>query len=173
MSKTLAVAALELRERWILFPAGLALGFVPLVLPSFGFRPEGAPVVGLLIAVLLGAIAAFVAGSSMLARDTVDGRLGFLFSRPVPWPAIWGGKWIAAIVLVAGCAALAALPWMLVHPPETHGVSWRAALLDPQGSVLFLLLLFLGVGIANFSATAFRSRSAWVAVDLGLLLLAL
>jgi hypothetical protein len=171
VSQTLAVAARELRERWLLFPAGLVLGFAPLVLPAFGLPREGAPLVGVFIALLLGLVAALVAGASMLARDTLDGRLAFLFSRPVSWPAIWGGKWLAALVLVAGSAALAILPWMLVHPPRPDG-SWGTALRDPQGSSFFLLLLLLGIGLANFNATVFRSRSAWVAADLGLLLLA-
>jgi hypothetical protein len=169
----LAVAARELRERWLLFPAGLVLGLITLALPAFGIRADKAPVVGLLIAILLGAVAALVIGSSMLARDAADGRLGFLFSRPVPWPAIWGGKWLAALVLVAGSASLAVLPWILVHPPDTHGGSWRAVLLDLQGSTFFVLLLLMGVGLANFNATAFRSRSAWLVLDLGLLLLAI
>lgn len=172
MSQTLAVAARELRERWLLFPAGLALGFLPLVLPSFDIMPpEGAPLVGGLVALLVGLVASLVAGGSMLARDTLDGRLGFLFSRPVSWPALWGGKWLAAIVLVAGSAALAALPWTLVNL-RPRGGSWGSALLDTQGSAFFFLLLLLAIGLANYNATAFRSRSAWVALDLAFLLLA-
>jgi hypothetical protein len=172
--KTLAVASRELRERWLLFPAGLIVGLVPLVLgPSVGLRPAQVPLLGLICALLLGTTAALVAGASMLARDAADGRIAFLFSRPLAWPAIWGGKWLAALVLVIGSGALATLPWMLVHPPEPPGYSWRAALLDPQGPALFVLLLLLAIGLANFNATAFRSRSAWLALDLGLLLLAL
>ena len=49
----------------------------------------------------------------MLARDAADGRLGFLFSRPVPWPAIWGGKWLAAVVLVVRERGPGPLPVML------------------------------------------------------------
>jgi hypothetical protein len=134
VSRMMAVAARELRERWLLFPAGLAVGCAPLVLPAFGLPHEATPFVGALFALLLGLIAALVAGASMLARDTLDGRLGFLFTRPVSWPAIWGGKWLAAIVLVAGSAGLAALPWVLIHAPERHGGSWREAFLDLVGS---------------------------------------
>ena len=174
MSKALAVAARELRERWLLFPGGLALGCVPLILPAFGLPGDVPPTLGLFVALLLGAISALVIGSSMLARDASDGRLGFLFSRPVPWGAIWGGKWLAAIVLVTGSGALAALPWMLVYPPspDAHASSWVEALLDAQGTAFFVLLVLLAVGLANYGATAFRSRSAWVALDLGLLVVA-
>ncbi len=174
MSKALAVAARELRERWLLFPGGLALGCVPLILPAFGLPEDASPTLGLFVALLLGAISALVIGSSMLARDASDGRLGFLFSRPVPWGAIWGGKWLAAIVLVTGSGALAALPWMLVYPPspDAHARSWVEALLDVQGTAFFVLLVLLAVGLTNFGATAFRSRSAWVALDIALLLVA-
>ena len=101
MSKLLAVAARELRERWLLFPRGFVLGFVPLVLPAFGVTggtmPDRRPVRPRSSSARRAAV---VIGSSMLARDAANGRLGFLFSRPVSWPAIWGGKWLAALVLV-------------------------------------------------------------------------
>ena len=36
MSKLLAVAARELRERWLLFPGALLAGLAPFVFPAFG-----------------------------------------------------------------------------------------------------------------------------------------
>ena len=110
MNQTLAVAARELRERWLLFPAGLVVGLLPLLLPAFGLNAARIPKIGMLLAVLFGVTAAAIVGGSMLARDTTDGRMAFLFSRPVPWLTIWGGKWLAAVTLVFGGAALAALP---------------------------------------------------------------
>jgi hypothetical protein len=176
MSRLLAVAARELRERWILFPAAVVIGFSPFVLPAFGVNREAALTVGLMGAVLLGAAAAVVIGSSMLARDAANGRLGFLFSRPVSWPTIWGGKWLAALVLVVASGFLAAIPWMVAFPPTTLGGrhdSWLRAMLDAPGAAFFVTLIVLAVGLANFGATAFRSRSPWVALDLVLLLAAL
>ena len=176
MSRLLAVAARELRERWILFPAAVVIGFSPFVLPAFGVNREAALTVGLMGAVLLGAAAAVVIGSSMLARDAANGRLGFLFSRPVSWPTIWGGKWLAALVLVVTSGFLAAIPWMVAFPPTTLGGrhdSWLRAMLDAPGAAFFVTLIVLAVGLANFGATAFRSRSPWVALDLVLLLGAL
>jgi hypothetical protein len=171
MSKLLAVAARELRERWLFFPGALASGFFPLVLPAFGVERSVMPVVGVVGAVLLGLGAAVVIGSSMLARDAANGRLGFLFSRPVPWPAIWGGKWLAAVVLVPTTAVLPLIPWMLVYSPERGG-SWLPTIADsPWG--FFGLLLFLGIGFANLNATLYRSRSAWLVFDLTLFLLSL
>jgi len=177
VSRMLAVAARELRERWLLFPGALASGCFPLVLPAFGVEREVMPVVGFVGAILLGLAAAAVIGSSMLARDAVNGRLGFLFSRPVSWLAIWGGKWLAAVVLVAGTTVLAMVPWMLVYTPDTaggaHGDSWLRAIADSPGTAFFLVLLLLGPGIANFNATLFRSRSAWLVFDFTLLLVSI
>jgi hypothetical protein len=172
MSKLLAVAARELRERWILFPGALASGCFPLVLPAFGVSRDAMPAVGLVGAVLLGAAAGIIMGASMLARDAANGRLGFLFARPVSWPAIWGGKWLAALLLVVASGVLALIPWMTVYPPETHGGSWLRAIRDGDapGSVFILTAIVLAVGLANLGATVFRSRSPWAALDLLLLL---
>jgi hypothetical protein len=177
MSKLLAVAVRELRERWLLFPGALVSGCFPLVLPAFGVERELMPVVGAVGAILLGVAAGVIAGASMLARDAANGRLGFLFSRPVSWPVIWGGKWLAALVLVVLSGFLAAIPWMVAFPLATvgghHGGSWlRAMSDDPQGAVFFFVVIVLAVGLANFGATLFRSRSPWVAADLVLLLAA-
>jgi len=173
VSKALAVAARDLRERWLLFPAALVVGLAPFLVSPFGLHAEQAPVVGLFVAIMMGAVAAVVAGASMLARDVTDGHLAFLFSRPVPWAAIWGGKWLAAVVLVFGSATLALVPVIVTYPPPSPGGDWRSVLLGSDRSALFLVLLFLGIGLANFNSTALRSRSAWLALDLGLVLLAL
>jgi len=174
MSKLLAVTVRELRERWLLFPGALASGCFPLVLPAFGVEREVMPVVGTVGAVFLGVAAGLIAGASMLARDAANGRLGFLFSRPVSWPAIWGGKWLAALVLVVSTGLLAAVPWMVAYPLATvgghHGDSWLRAMLDGPGAVFLFTVIVFTVGLANFAATLYRSRSPWVALDLALLL---
>lgn len=174
MTHALAIAARELRERWILFPAALAFGFVPIVLPAFGaeFR-DIAPVVGVAFAVVLGAAAAVVVGSTMLARDAAERRLAFLLARPVSLSSVWAGKWIAALVLVLGSGLLAALPWMAVTPaPESFGRSWLATLTNGPGTLMFLGFAVLAVGLSNFNAAAFRSRSTWLSLDLALLVAA-
>jgi hypothetical protein len=174
VTKLLAVAAREVRERWLLFPGALASGCFPLVLPAFGVDRDAMPAVGMVGAVLLGGAAGIIMGASMLARDAASGRLGFLFARPVSWPAIWGGKWLAALVLVVVTGFLVAIPWMIAYPLKTvgghHGDSWLRAMLDGKGAVLFLVLVVLAVGLANFGATLFRSRSPWAALDLLLVL---
>ena len=169
MSRLLAVTARELRERWLLFPASLLFGLNPLVLPAFGVDKSAMPFIGVVTALGLSAAAAVVMGSTMLARDAANGRLGFLFSRPLAWPAIWGGKWLAALVLVASSGVLAAIPFMAAYPSESHGGSWLRTLASEHGWVVGFGVVLLGAAAANFAATAWRSRSPWVALDMGLL----
>ena len=176
MSRLLAVAARELRERWLLFPGAFVAGFLPLVMPAFGVSRELVPTVGATAAALLGAAAAVIVGTSMLARDAADGRLGFLFSRPLPWGTIWGGKWLAAIALAATSASLCSIPWMAAYPLSSlggrHGESWLLMLLDGPGTLLGFIAIVLAVGLANLGSTLFRSRSPWLALDLALMLAA-
>ena len=177
--KLLAVAARELRERWLLFPASFALGFDPLVLPAFGVdRRVDAAIVG-----LVDLDPARRGGRGGDGLDDAGPRRG---ERPAGLPVlaarcpgrtIWGGKWLAALVLVVSSGLLAAIPWMAAYPLASigghHGDSWLRAMLDGPGSARLLLVIVLVVGLANFNATAFRSRSPWVALDLVLLLAAL
>lgn len=173
MSRLLAVAARELRERWLFLPGAFAAGFLVLVMPAFGISRSLVPTMGLVAAALLAAAAAVVTGSSMLARDTAVGRLGFLFSRPLPWAAIWGGKWLAALLLAALCALLACIPWMAAYPRASLGGDHDTGLLglvDGRGVAQVLVVLVLAIGFANLAATLFRSRSPWLALDLVLML---
>jgi hypothetical protein len=159
------VAVRELRERWLLFPAAVVFGFNPLVFPAFGVDRQVMPLVAVATSVGLGAAAAVVIGSAMLARDAANGRLGFLFSRPLSWPTIWGGKWLAALLLVTITGALAAIPFMAVYPPR-HGGPWVGVLADGRGWAFFICLFVLVVGLTNFVATAFRSRSPWLVLEM-------
>ncbi len=168
MRKTLAIAARELQERWLLLVGGLALGFLPLALPAFGLEGDVVQTTGIMVAPLIGGFAALVAGWSMLARDAGDGRLAFLFGKPISWPAIWGGKWIAAGLLAGASGLVAAIPWMAFYPPDAK-TSWWTLMADLQSWTFAVSLVVLIVGLANYAATAFRARSAWLAVDFALL----
>lgn len=182
MRKALVVASREIQERWLLLAAGLVLGCVPLVLPAFGAKGDAPVLIGGLIAFSLAAAAAVVAGATMLARDTADGRLAFLFARPLPWPAIWVGKWAAALVLVCGGGLLASLPWLLAYGPGTSSLggpvnlSWAARLVASGGrdaGLLLPVLAVLVIGSVNLLATLYRARNGWLALDVALLLAAL
>ena len=95
----------------------------------------------------------------------MTGRLGFFFSRPLPWWTIWGGKFLAAVLLTLGAGLLAAVPWLA----SGRGGSLRlASLWDLQGAVAALGWALVLVGAGHAASVAFRSRSAWLLVDLGL-----
>ena len=175
MRKALVVASRELRERWLLLAASPVCGCFPLVLPAFGQTRETALLVGIWGAFSLAVAAAIVTGASMLARDGADGRIGFLFTRPLSWLQIWTGKWAAALVLTFGCGVLACLPWMMFLPPQPATHSWRDMFLESArdtGLALPVLAVLL-IGGASLLATLYRARSAWLALDAGLLLAAL
>jgi hypothetical protein len=173
MRKTLAVAAREIQERWLLLAGGLALGFVPLVIPHLDGRlnRDAVAPVGLVMAILIGGFAAILAGGTMFVRDAEDGRLAFLLGKPVSWPSIWAGKWAAAALLAGASGLLASIPWMVVFPPETK-TSWWSAMANAQGWVFAVSTVVLIIGLANFAMSALRARSAWLVLDLAFLLVA-
>jgi hypothetical protein len=166
----LAVVERELRERWLLVPGALALGFVPFLLPLLGVDREGAVTTGLLIACLYGGMVALIAGGTVLGRDLANRRLAFHFSRPLPWGTVWGGKWTAAVILTFGTGVLAAIPWLAFMPtfPGLH----PSSLLDTMGSFYALGLALLLIGAGNAAVVAGRARSAWLTVDLVLIAVA-
>jgi hypothetical protein len=178
MTRTIAVAGRELRERWLFFPGALALGSLPFALPALGARvgPGDVVLMEVAFAAIVAAAAGVVVGSTMLARDAASGRLGFLFSRPVAWPTIWAGKWAGALVLVIGSALVATLPWAVARGTDAFGAIPELA--RPEGwpplaaPVLAVSAVLVLVGLASFVATAGYARSAWLVVDFALLVAA-
>ncbi len=166
MSSLLAIAARELRLRWTLLPVALSLGVVPLLAPAFGFEFVEPQLVGLVLSLLMGAVAALLTGASVMGGDLGSGRLGFFFSRPLPWWAIWGGKLLTAVMLALGAGLLAAVPWMVWG---RGGPLRLASLWDLQGAVIAVGWVLVLVGAGHAGSVALRSRSAWLLVDLVLL----
>src|SRR3989442_15846763 len=131
MKALVAIAGRELRRRWMILPAALVVGFFPLVAPRLGWKAAGDPVVGLFGCLALGLVAALATGPRVIGGELAAGRLGFFFSRPVPWGSIWGGKLSASIILTALTGGLAAVPWLAPHAPPPLSV---ASPLGPSGS---------------------------------------
>ena len=170
MSGLLAITARELRLRWTLLPVALSLGLVPLLAPVLapvlGFALPAPGLVGLVLSLLMGTLAALLTGASVIGGDLGSRRLGFFFSRPLAWWAIWGGKFLAAVLLTLGAGLLAAVPWLAWG---LAGPLRLASLWDLQGAVVALGWVLLLVGAGHAASVAYRSRSAWLLVDLGLL----
>lgn len=165
-----AVLRRELAERWLIPVAAILLGLVPLAapfLPVQGYRgPDLRAGTALALALIVSYLLAVVLGSSVLARDLGERRLGFYFSRPLPGWAIWGGKLAAAFVLALGSGFLVGLPSLLLGDRlDPAGLSWKSGLAANlglwAGSVSLLIVL------ANAAAVMIRSRSPWLLLDLG------
>lgn len=165
-----AVLRRELAERWLIPVAALLLGLVPLAAPLLsigGYRgPELRSGTALALALITSGLLAVVLGSSVLARDLGERRLGFYFSRPLPGWAIWAGKLAAAFVLALGSGFLIMLPCLLLGDRlDPSGLFWKVSLADNVG--LWAAGVSLLILLANAAAVMFRSRSPWLLLDLG------
>jgi hypothetical protein len=166
MSALVAIAARELRQRamWPLF--SFAVGFLPFLIPSSRelLRTSGS-VVAVPVALLLVTVASLLMGSSVLAGDVVQGRIGFFWSRPVSWWAVWGGKLLAAFAL-ATSSLLVLVPTALFRPDALPGA------LGPATWALLPCWILIGLTVAQGVVLAVRGGSWWVGLDGVVLLLA-
>ncbi len=152
MSGVMVVASREIAERkaWLL--ASVAFGLVQLALPLarvLDGTTRDALALALALAVPLAMAAAL--GSSILARDIGERRLGFYFSRPLSAFGIWGGKMLAAFVLTAAAIALVVGP-----------VLWSNADLVPAVALVAPLVVVAG---AHVVASALRSGAGLLPLD--------
>lgn len=167
-----AVFRREVAERWRLFPAAGLLSLVPLLLPLFAasWRQDAAfmrSATGVMLGLASSGVLALILGSSIVARDLADRRLGFYFARPLAGWAIWAGKMAAAVALAAGAGFLVLLPGGLAGNlfggpaagSATAGELANDALLWTAGVLLLVLLCHAG-------SIALRSRSPWLLADL-------
>ncbi len=109
---------------------------------------------------------ALATGYSTIGGELAVGRLGFFFSRPVPWWAIWGGKLSASVLLTAAVGVATAVPWMSSSVAQPLRLD---SLLDLPGAFFAAGLILLTVGLAHAASIAYGSRSGLVAADLALL----
>lgn len=147
----------EISRRWMVFGIALFLGLVPMVLVEtslFSHRHYELADVCMLGGVLLSWIIAFVTGMTLIGRPLHDGRLSFLFTRPVSGGAIALGKIAGGLALVAG------MELMLLAP------NMRSELQDDTSGPLFaagMATVFFAAGLVV--GILARSRSRWFIVD--------
>jgi hypothetical protein len=181
-----ALAIVTARELRALAPttaalaATAALPWLAPLLPGVANHAAGEVrlATGLALAALLGFALSLFVGSGLLARDLAEGRLGFFLALPLSARAIWGGRVLAATVLVYGGMALVALPVALAAGPDAlatgsllYDLRANGLLAEPLplaralavGVLLFPLALIL---LAHQLATALRARSPWLLLDL-------
>lgn len=173
MRSLLAVFQRELVERRLILAVALLAGTVPFLIALLpGTASLGAAELrsgtALVIAGLLSAFLALALGSSMIARDLGERRLGFYFGRPLPGWSIWGGKLAAALLVLWTSAALVLLPVVLSGDLVQQPITRVLSALVMGGPFLLLAAHALQVMV--------RARSRWLLLDLaaplGLALLA-
>jgi hypothetical protein len=152
----MAIAAREVSERVALLGLAVVVAAVPFLAPWLGIGDR--PLLGVLLGVVMVFAAAVLTGSSVIARDLAEGRLGFFLSRPLPWWSIWGGKMLAAAVLTFTAGAIVLTPSAFLGDWELPPGGWWMGILVPG-----LITLIGGVHVA---AVGYRSRSLWFAADL-------
>ena len=174
MKAFISVAVREFVDRRAVLVAALAAALIPIVLPLLpGLARHSVADVrgttGLVVALCLSWVLAAGLGSSMVAAELAEGRLGFFFSRPLRPTVIWGGKLLANFVLVVGAELLVLLPTALMASNRPHFSfdkleGW--AVIGVVFGVPLLLLL-----ATHTIAVMLRARSAWVVVDVVVLLI--
>jgi len=173
MKGMLTVLARELTEWRLLFLVAFIAGLLPLAVPWLpspgGLEPaEIRDGMALGLALVASAVLAVVLGSSVLARDLSERRLGFYFVRPLSGAAIWAGKMLGATILAVGSGVLVLLPTWLTGgsfaPAANSGVSAAANNLAAALQLVVGVLLLLVT--AHAVSVMVRSRSPWLVLDL-------
>lgn len=169
MKGFLAVARREIEEKRFVFLAAAVASLAPLAVPIVrGMRGahaaevrDWAAVVG---AATLGAALAIALGSTTIATDLAERRLGFYFSRPISGFALWAGKLGAACLLALATAAIVYLPTL-----ATNG--GRVILLDlpRQSPLIFVGGVAAVVLLMHAGNILMRPRSPLLAFDMAAL----
>ncbi len=185
--KTLClVARNEVMANRLVFAVAALIGLLPLTLPltpglhssadTMGARNVGA----LLCAVMESLILSAAFGWSVIGRDLAERRLGFYFARPIGAGALWAGKFVGAIIVIAGATIVTMLPAVILDVRSfRQTVAWRPSgaylsrmpiwvpILVLAGACLFLLAFSHALGII------LRSRSVWATMHLPLTVIAI
>jgi ABC-type transport system involved in multi-copper enzyme maturation permease subunit len=174
MTHALVIARRDLAERTPIFIAAAVLAIVPFILtlipgmPGFN-RTDVITTMGGLLSVGFSLGLALVLGVTMIGRDLTEKRMSFYLSKPLSASAIWFGKLIAAIITVAVCFVVLFFPSYLAGTTSWRS-SWNVELpvaFAVVGGAALTLMLF-----GHLFGTMFRSKSALVALDLVLMVIA-
>jgi len=178
MKPFLAVLGREIAERKLLFVGAAFASLFPIVVPWLPGVSHQDPAdlrggTALGLALIASALLALVLGTTVIARDLSERRIGFYFARPVPGWALWAGKMLSAALLSLGVGALILLVSFLAGGRIDPTGSWGPVSGRVGGmSSLFIYFLYVALGILVLLATSHavsvmvRSRSPWLAVDL-------
>lgn len=174
MKAFLVILKRELAERRLLLAGAAFAGLFPLLAPWLvgggGQNPadlRGGTALGL--AVIASALLALILGATVIAGDLSERRLGFYFARPLPGWAIWAGKMSGAALLSLGAGTLILLPALLAGGRIDSAVFFGFSGFEGGAALIAGILLLL---LASHAVSVMvRSRSVWLAADLGALAL--
>lgn len=118
----------ELRGRWPVFVAVMALGWLAPLSPWWvaerGIAAEElSRTTALVLSLLVTLGGALGLGTQMVVDRHVEGRLGFFLARPVSGWALWWGRVVAAMVTLVMCVGLIGLPLGIVEGIPTLQIS--------------------------------------------------
>jgi hypothetical protein len=166
MKALLAIAEREIRDRWLLLAGAVCIGLMPWMLAPLDRSRMSVTAGGILGAMLFGLIVPVLTGWSVIGRDLSEGRLAFFFTRPTPWWAIWGGKWLAGALVTLSSALVM---WLIVVPldPEAS-TKMRAWFLEGSVALAGACCLLI-LAASHVASIAFRSRSLLLVLDIVLL----
>jgi hypothetical protein len=171
-----AVLGREIAERWLLLVGAAVTGLFPLLVPFLPGIAGGSPAelragTAFALCFVVAAVLAVALGSSVIAGELAEGRLGFYFARPIAGWALWAGKLAGAAVLCGSAALLVLLPTLLVNPRTELGAPWWLGGGPVQQMPVFLTGLLAAIGLAvllsHVVSSMVRSRSPWLLLDLG------
>ncbi len=175
MRHALVIARRELVEKRFVAFAAAAFAVIPFLLaalPVIRGRSSAADVIATGAALLsmgfTGGLA-MILGSTVIGRDLAEGRLSFYFARPIGAVAIWFGKVMAALALIAAAFLIIVLPARLAAS-SGFGQVWGKGTLSL--TLVIIGASFLIFFVAHLVSSFIRSRSAWIGIDFALLFLA-
>ncbi|BDU72750.1 TolB-like translocation protein [Mesoterricola silvestris] len=159
--KALVIAKREMAEQKLAWAAAGYVALAGLVVPWI--RPMGdiRGILGPGLDLGFGVALSAVLGASMVPGDLQSGRMGFYFARPVAAGTVLLGRFLGAWLLAVGGGLVAALPQVLLAPRNTVALAVVTAV-----SAVVSVFVLLG---AHVLGTMFRSRSAWILLDLAVL----
>lgn len=164
MSGLTIVLLRELHERWTVLAVAAVAALIPVLapwLPGISGSGDVRSVTGWFVALSIAGGFGLLLGGGALARDLVEGRVSFYFSRPLGGLEIWGGK-IAAAVLLTIAAAMLPLAAAFLLEALVGGVAvgdWTL------GLAVVVDLAVIAVAIGHAAGVMIRSRSRWQVLD--------
>lgn len=173
MRGLLAVARREIEEKRFVFLAAAAASFVPFAVPLVrGLHGAAAVEVRDWVALIGGfAVAlglAVVLGSTVVASDLAERRIGFYFSRPITGLALWAGKLGAACLIALVAGAIVYVPTLAANGGSVAVVDLQASSPSPVG---LLLSIVAAVFVFHAGNILLRPRSPLLAFDMSALVL--